>query len=289
MTSTETRLQDLTRQHPEWQPWLAVLRLVLNETANPEWAAAVPARPQTQNSVPLLAEAKLRLDNRVVCRLTEELVRVACLSGTPQMATLRTALDAPLDVFALFRSSLNQDRDRIKEIAVACGADPDAFQAVASLVALPFLHACNRHWARFIAPTWMEGYCPVCGAWPAFAEVRGIERSRHLRCGRCGSEWQSRGLICIYCGVTDHTKLVSLVPENSGSNSVIEACTHCRSYVKSFTTLQGSPPDSIILDDLASVELDIAAVEHGYKRPEGSGYFLDATVAENSAAHGLLA
>jgi FdhE protein len=79
--------------------------------------------------------------------------------------------------------------------------------------------------------------------------------------------------------MTDHKELVSLVPENSGSNSVIEACARCRGYIKSFATLQGSPPDRVMLDDLASVELDVAAVEQGYKRPEGSGYLLGVTVA----------
>jgi FdhE protein len=89
--------------------------------------------------------------------------------------------------------------------------------------------------------------------------------------------------------MTDHRELVSLVPENSGSNSVIDACTRCRGYLKTFTTLQGSPPDKVILDDLASVELDVAAVEQGYKRPQGAGYFLNVTVAENSGARGLFA
>ena len=54
----------------------------------------------------------------------------------------------------------------------------------------------------------MEGYCPVCGAWPAFAEMRGIERSRYLRCGRCGGGWQAQCLSCSYCGMTDHEELI---------------------------------------------------------------------------------
>jgi FdhE protein len=86
--------------------------------------------------------------------------------------------------------------------------------------------------------------------------------------------------------MTDHNELVSLVPENSRSNSVIEGCARCRGYVKSFTTLQGSPPDKVMLDDLASVELDVAAVEQGYKRPEGGGYFLGVSVAENTGLRG---
>ena len=289
MTAIDPGLQSLKRQHPEWEPWLAVVQTILRETADPKWDAVVPLRAQIQSKVPLLAEAKLELEKSLLGPFSEQLMRVACRSGTPQMATLKTALDAKLDVFTLFRASLNQDGDRIKEVAVDLGADPEAFQAVVVLMPVPFLHACNRRWARSLAASWIEGYCPVCGAWPAFAEVRGIERSRHLRCGRCGGAWQARGLYCFYCGMTDHKELVSLVPENSGSNSVIDACTRCRGYVKSFTTLQGSPPDRVILDDLASVELDVAAVEQGYKRPEGAGYFLNATVTENSALRGLFA
>jgi FdhE protein len=133
----------------------------------------------------------------------------------------------------------------------------------------------------------MEGYCPVCGAWPALAEVRGIERSRYFRCGRCGGEWQSHCLLCPYCGMNDHKELVSLVPEKSGSNSVIEACKRCLGYVKTFTTLQGSLPAKVLLDDLASVDLDVAALEQGYKRPPGAGYSLNVKIKGDGAARHL--
>jgi FdhE protein len=135
----------------------------------------------------------------------------------------------------------------------------------------------------------MEAYCPVCGAWPALAEVRGIERSRHFRCGRCGGEWQSRCLLCPFCGMADHNELVSLVPENSGSNAVIDACKRCLGYVKTFTMLQGSPPAKVLLDDLGSVELDVAALEQGYRRPQGNGYLLNVTVSDSSALGGQFA
>ena len=75
--------------------------------------------------------------------------------------------------------------------------------------------------------------------------------------------------------MTDHEELVSLVPEKSGLNAVIDACKRCLGYIKTFTTLQGSPPARVMVDDLASVELDIAALEQGYRRPEGAGYSLD--------------
>jgi hypothetical protein len=37
------------------------------------------------------------------------------------------------------------------------------------------------------------------------------------------------------------------------------------------TTLGPTPPDDLGLIDLATIELDVAAVEHGYARPAGPG------------------
>jgi len=211
----------------------------------------------------------------------EQLIRIAHRSGTPKMATLEPTLHAELDILTLFKTSLCQDTDRIGETAAFVGADSEAFQAVVALLPVPFLQACNRRWTPSIAKSWVEGYCPVCGAWPAFTEVRGIERSRYFRCGRCGGEWQAQCLFCPYCSMNDHQELVSLVPEKSGSNAVIDACKRCLGYVKTFTKLQGSPAPKVMLDDLATVDLDVAALEQGYKRPQGAGYSLDVTVTDN--------
>jgi FdhE protein len=216
--------------------------------------------------------------------LLEKLIRIAHRSGTPEMATLEPVLHADLDFLNLFKASLCKDSDHLKEIAADLGADSEAFQAVAALLPVPLLNACNRRWASSKSVGWVEGYCPVCGAWPAFAEVRGIERSRYFRCGRCGGEWQAQCLFCPYCSMNDHNQLVSLVPEKSGSNSVIDACKRCLGYVKTFTKLQGSPAPKVMLDDLATVDLDVAALEQGYKRPQGAGYSLNVTVTGDGKA-----
>jgi FdhE protein len=194
------------------------------------------------------------------------------------MSTLSRIQQKRLNTVDLFTFSLCQNGTWLKETAIDLGVDADALQAVALLAPIPFLQACNRRWAPAISERWMAGYCPVCGAWPAFAEVRGIERRRYLRCGRCGGGWQAQCLSCSYCGMTDHEELTALVPEKSGSHAVIEACKRCLGYVKTFTTLQGSPPAKVMVDDLASVDLDIAALEQGYRRPAGAGYPLEITI-----------
>jgi FdhE protein len=290
MTATDTGLQELKSRHPEWGPWLAVIQVVLSETVDPRWEEVVPIRTEIQQSkVPLLAGSTSAVEKKRIRRLFDQLIRIGSRGGTPKMASLEPALRADLDIIALFKASLRQDTDRLAQTAAFIGADPEALQAIATLLPVPFLQACNRSWASSKSVSWMEGYCPICGAWPAFTEVRGIERSRYFRCGRCGGEWQSHCLFCPYCSTTDHNELVSLVPEKSGSNSVIDACKHCLGYVKTFTKLQGSPPAQVLLDDLASVDLDVAALEQGYKRPQGIGYSLDVTVTDNSAARRFFA
>lgn len=284
MIAPDTTLDGLKRQRPEWGPWLLVVEEILREAGDPAWDAAVPAGAHAQgNAVPLLAGATITLQASSVRRLLERLIRVASNVGTPQMSTLKAALHADMEIVPLFTASLCQDSDRIEEIVAISSADAAALQAIIALLPVPLLHACNRRWASSVSPSWVEGYCPICGSWPAFAEVRGIERNRYFRCGRCGGEWHARALYCPYCAMSDHNELTMLVPEQGSSNAVIDACQRCLGYVKTFTRLQGCPPGAVMLEDLASVDLDVAAVEHGFERSSRPGYALGITVTDEGA------
>ena len=278
-------LQTLKRSRPEWSPWLAVVEEALAEAASTRWAAFVPASPEAERATPLLSHSTIVIDESTVRGLLNRLLEIAARGGMPKMETLSGVANRDMDVVRLFAASLCQDPIRISEAAAAVRADADALQAVAGLVSVPFLQACNRQWKDALAKDWAEGYCLVCGAWPAFAETRGIERNRYLRCGRCGGEWQAHILRCGYCGTNDHEHLATLVPEKAGSTA-IEACKRCHGYVKTFTRLQGCPPASVMLEDLASVALDVAALEQGYKRPAGSG--ADVKVSVVATAPGFL-
>ena len=295
MSAPDAALNGLRRERPEWEPWLAVVDEILREAGSPAWESAVPVAAQAQRTaVPLLAGTTLTLEASLVRRLFERLVRTASRAGTPKMSSLKAALHADLEWARLFTASLCQDSDRINEIAAVSGADAEALHAVIALLPVPFLHACNRRWASSISASWVEGYCPACGSLPAFAEVRGIERNRYFRCGRCGGEWHARALYCPYCAMSDHDELIALVPEKAGSNAVgsnavIDACQRCLGYVKTFTRLQGCSPGAVMLEDLASVDLDVAAIEHGFARPPGPGLALGITVTDKGARRGFFA
>ncbi len=287
MTAKETELQKLKQQHPEWQPWLTVVEAIVSESENPSWDAFVPPGDRfQQNRTPLLAGTTLVVERGLIERAVQQIFTLAQQSGTPKMATLKGVTEK-LNPLALLKASVCLDSDAIKSAAARIGADPNAFEAVAALLAHPLLHGCNRRWSSFIAGSWSEGYCPICGTWPAFAELRGIERSRFYRCVRCGCEWQSHCLSCPYCAVTDHNQLVSLVSEKSNANHSVDACNRCLGYVKIFATLERRPAGRLMIDDLATVPLDLAAMERGYKRPSGAGFNLDVSLLEDGAADKL--
>jgi FdhE protein len=89
--------------------------------------------------------------------------------------------------------------------------------------------------------------------------------------------------------MSDHDELVALVPQAGALNAAIDACNRCRGYVKTFTRLQGCAPETVMVEDLASVELDLAAIEQGYTRPPGAGYVLDVRVTDQAAARRFFA
>jgi FdhE protein len=275
---TVNEFEALARQYPDWQPWLLVVEAVMREATDASWQAWVPAIEHRAADVPRLDGAKIILDFGKIRRWQHHLLQTAGRSGAPKMSQLQSLQKATINSPELFEAALCENGAALKQMAEDLGVDSDPFSAVTALIAVPFLHACNRRWHGSQAPGWTAGYCPTCGAWPAFAETRGIERSRYLRCGRCGAEWQAHALFCCFCSNSDHKELGSLVPEKGGSSGSVDICNRCRGYLKTFTKLQGSAATRIMLDDLASVDLDIAALEQGFKRPTGPGYALDCKV-----------
>src|SRR5206468_337214 len=81
--------------------------------------------------------------------------------------------------------------------------------------------------------------------------------ARHLRCGCCGGDWRTEWLRCPFCGEDDHEELGSLVSPDSLARQTIEVCDGCRGYVKTITTLAPMRPEHVVLQDLATLVLDV--------------------------------
>jgi len=116
---------------------------------------------------------------------------------------------------------------------------------------------------------WDRGYCPVCGAWPGLAELIGPEKRRTLRCIRCGVGWSWFVLLCPYCGNDDHRTLRVL--QEAGAPSRVDVCLRCHGYVKAVQSYAPGPAVLLAATDVATMDLDLAATDAGYRRPGDVG------------------
>jgi FdhE protein len=257
------------RAAPESEAWLRLVEAALTATEDgAAWAAAVP-EPRADQPVkaPLLSRTDIAIDGRAARQWVRRLLKLAAQADGRRVDGVR-----------LLEAALCQDDAAIDALAASTGGDPQALHVVAQIAAVPLLHACARGLAARIPPSWWEGYCPLCGAWPALAEYTGLERKRQLRCGRCGTGWAIPVLRCAFCDETDHANLGYLTPEEGDQMRKVEVCNTCKGYLKGLTTVRALAPWAILLDDLMSVHLDVAALERGYERPGRPGYALDAKI-----------
>ena len=264
-------LEALARARPECRPWLALLTEARRVFDDPLWARAVPppdalqARPPGR---PLLHGATLRLEAAGAERFVRRLFEVAGAAGGLAESLGPAGRSEHLNTPALLEAALVGATRAVQAWASRLKVPSAALGAVTSVAVTPLLHSCRRAWMASVPPEWDHGSCPICGAWATLAEARGLARDRRLRCGRCGGDWLGDWLRCVYCENTDHRTLGSLVAESASESRSIETCQACGGYLKSLATMTGTPAESVALLDLATVELDIVALEHGYARPD---------------------
>jgi FdhE protein len=271
----------LHREHPEWRAWLRLLEATRSELDDPCWAEAVPEMPPGTGHAPLIDGAPFEMSGRILDRRLRGLLTIAAEAGaSPSLAVAarRPILDAP----AVFEAAIAADRSRLDALAGSVGAEGVAFAPVAAVAVVPLLQACARRWSPRVGEDWDHGYCPVCGAWPALAEARGLERERRLRCARCGDDWRTEWLRCPFCGNRDHLALGALVSEATAETRRAETCAACRRYVKTITTLIPTAPRDVAIQDLATVDLDVGALAQGYRGGDGLGHPVSVHVSGRS-------
>jgi FdhE protein len=294
---------------PAWRPWVRLLDLALAAADDPVWMDAVPELSSAQVSdAPLIHEAVVRVDARRVRKLLRELLREvssfraessfragACpeerqrreggiLSVPVEGPVGRDAGTRPrLDALGVLRAAIAQDAGALEQCAMRASVAADVLSTVAQLAAIPVLRACATRFRDRTPAGWDHGYCPVCGAWPTLVEIRGLERSRRLRCGRCSSDWPIHVLRCPFCNEGNHDKLHALLPEGSEQTRRVDVCDTCKGYVKGISTLQPAGLRTLALTDLSTIELDLIAQERGYERPADVGFPMSLTVVRASA------
>jgi len=275
------RLDAAAQRHPDGRAWLTLLAETLRALQAPAWAAVVPQpAPERPAAAPLLAGVTLAVDPNMVRRWVRGLLQQAAKVTNPSTVSLAAISTRRFDPLPLLEAAMCLDETRLADLARANGVAPDALGALMQLATMPLLQVCGQCLAQQVPMDWSYGYCPVCGAWPTLAEVRGLERTHRWRCGRCGGDWGLALLRCPYCGEASHQRLGSLTAEDDDATCTVDTCLTCRGYVKTRAVLQPTPPYAVVLEDLATVDWDIVALERGYMRPTQPGYPLGVRLVE---------
>lgn len=216
---------------------------------------------------PLLFGEQLPLDVAALGALLGEL----CAACTPHVAEpndARAIADAlhknTISPSALAAHALAGTADELRAEAAAQNLNGELLGTLVRFALFPALSALATQLAPLHGTArWEHGFCPSCGGPPLLAEQRGLEQLRFLRCGQCASEWQADRLWCPFCGTHDHKQLAYLHTESDEQRRAA-TCDNCHGYVKMLATLAPLTPAALLVEDLATLHLDMIALERGY-------------------------
>jgi formate dehydrogenase formation protein len=149
--------------------------------------------------------------------------------------------------------------------AAAAGAAISAgmLEQVLALAMRPFLaRAAEILLSRPEIAEWRHAYCPLCGGEPEFAVITPAA-DRLLICGRCTGQWRFDPLACPFCQNAERSLITSFASRDGKYR--IYACDVCRRYLKAFDARRTRRPVSLAVDSVATLPLDAAAIQKGYR------------------------
>jgi FdhE protein len=108
--------------------------------------------------------------------------------------------------------------------------------------------------------------CPFCGEKPQVGVLRGEGdgAKRSLICSLCSTEWSFRRILCPNCGEESQRSLPVYAAEEF-PHVRVEACDSCHTYIKSVDLTRNGLAVPVV-DELATVSLNLWAEEHGYTK-----------------------
>ena len=181
--------------------------------------------------------------------------------GPPPLARSAVVMHAePEEWSALVREHL-----RIDGLPVDA---PTAF--VIGAVLQPYAEAAAAGCIRGSTPVHETGIlssrCPVCSGLPVVGVLceEGQGARRMLVCSRCLSEWNYHRVVCPSCGEEGFDAL-PVYTADAFPHVRIEACDACRRYLKTIDLTRNGLAVPVV-DDVASLTLDLWAAERGYRR-----------------------
>jgi len=170
--------------------------------------------------------------------------------------------------------ALSRDGEKLPAIvrtwfeSVRPGASPISpeaagLESVLQQAMRPFLtRAGDAVMARSDLAGWNQGSCPLCGGEPDLAVIT-VSADRLLICGRCAARWRFDQLTCPFCLNSDRSRMTSFASRDGQYR--LYACGACERYLKAFDARRASRPVMPVVDGVATLPLDAAAIQKGYR------------------------
>ncbi len=110
--------------------------------------------------------------------------------------------------------------------------------------------------------------CPFCGGRPRVGVLRpeGNGAKRCLICSLCSTEWDYRRIVCPACGEEAIDKL-PIYTASEFDYVRVECCDTCKTYLKTVDLTKNGLAVPVV-DELATIPLDLWAQEKGYAKVE---------------------
>jgi hypothetical protein len=141
------------------------------------------------------------------------------------------------------------------------GDQPPLVDEVLALSLRPFLTRCAESWTQGLQLSgWRRGYCPLCGFEPELATLTSSER--FLICGRCAAQWSLPAPECPHCGEASPGGVTSFASRDGRYR--VYGCNRCRRYLKAYNAVGADRPVLPVVDAIATLPLDAAAMQKGY-------------------------
>ncbi len=191
-------------------------------------------------------------------------------SGGAGQKLLHGLEEGRLDLARLLGAVLSGQGSAIQQQAATLGLDPGLTGTILRLLLIPVLAPINAAgWVRLGAGSgWKYAYCPTCGSWPLLGEFLIREQVRMLRCGLCTASWPYNRERCPFCRLDDPRFLNTFKVPGENTKYWAATCDACKCYLKMVSTLTPLTGPQLLVADLASMYLDVAAPERGYSAPE---------------------
>lgn len=223
---------------------------------------------QAREGFPLLDKKDFVLDLTTSVKLLENICRISKVANEKMRGNIQ-AIEEAVTINAISLKELlkrHYDETFIDGIAGEFDIDRAIMKFLILTSIQPSVHMNMEKLKDLVdLKKWQRGYCPVCGSLPQISELKG-EGQRYFLCSFCSFEWPGERLKCPFCENTDNNSLHYFFAEGDEAHR-IELCDKCSQYIKTVDSRKLNYDPDLILEDIATIHLDLLAVEQGFKRP----------------------